>query len=126
MKTPSLIFMLTLTLVFAITQKTRASETTLFACTSTSEPNGLGIEKLSLEISNEDPEAEMTLHYLQSSQIIQSHMAYEGDYSHYKLIPNSSGDGNLSVDLINNRGVWKTTVTAENIDTFSVLACRKK
>jgi hypothetical protein len=126
MKTSPLILMLILAVVFVIGLKTHASETTFFACTQTSEPNGLGVEKLSLEISNEDPEADMTLNYIQSSQNIYSHMAYEGDYSHYKLIPNSSGDGNLSVNLINNHGVWKATVTSESIDTFSVLTCRKK
>jgi hypothetical protein len=87
--------------------------------------NGLGIQKLVLDISTEDPEAVMELLYRQSSQSIVSSMSYDGDSFSYHFIPTGRRDGQVSVSLKSHGNVWTASVNDESIDTFSILSCEQ-
>jgi hypothetical protein len=98
-----------------------------FACAPGKSLNGLGIKSIVLDISDEDPEARMTLKYSRSTQAILSNMSYEGDnQSGYQLTPNSNKDGDISVGLSKKGNKWEAHVNSGTIDTFSILDCEEK
>ena len=103
-----------------------AADSTIYSCVPGSQPNGLGIKKLVLDVSNEDPEATMTLTYQNGGQPVVSNMATEDSGTRIELIPNSRRDGDLSVILVKKSGKWTANVKSATIDTFSVLDCQAK
>ena len=80
--------------------------------------NGLGIATMKLEVSNEDPEATMTLTFQRSARPMVRNMDYEGTSTEFRMV----GEG-VSVFLKKERREWTANVTFPSVDTFSLLSC---
>ncbi len=89
-----------------------------------SNPNGLGIKSIVLDISTEDPDCVMYLTYNKRLKASVRNMAYEGTDTEYKFTPYGSNDGNVRVYLKKQGSGWIANVFDANIDTYSVLACK--
>ncbi|MES2964021.1 MAG: hypothetical protein V4760_09035 [Bdellovibrionota bacterium] len=102
-----------------------ATPDSLFDCKPTPS-NGLGIQRLELVVSNEDPQARMKTTYSGGSST-DAWLAYEGHDDEMSFVPETERDGSLSVHLKRVAGKnFEASVTDENIDTFSILQCTKR
>jgi hypothetical protein len=84
--------------------------------------NGLDIHTIILNISLEDPEAEMRILY-NNRKFLNSNMSYENIDGCFSLKPNSSEDGTISISLCQKSDTWTASVKQRHVDTFSILKC---
>ncbi len=121
-------YSLSATLALLLSTNALASDGDLFFCESENGPNGLGIRSLILDVSNEDPDATMTLAYGNNPREQRKrNMAYEGTSTEYSFIPYSDRDGTVRVRLNKDAqtSAWTAVVSDEHVYTVSVLACSK-
>jgi hypothetical protein len=103
-----------------------SDDANVFSCMAGASPNGLGVERIALDLSKEDPEGVMTITYINAKQTAVGHITYDGDLTHYEIFPASTKNlGHVSVDLVKNNGKWTATMKKESIDNFSVLDCEE-
>lgn len=93
----------------------------LYVCSPT-KANGLGITRIDVSVSSEDPQALMTV--TQGSHKEESWMATEEDHKMLSLVPETDRDGEISVRIAKlGNGKYEASVAHSMIDTFSILSC---
>lgn len=102
-----------------------ATGNTSYSCRQGRLPNGLGISSLNIEMSDEKPEAVMTVAYEFSTRLFSNLMGYEGAAKRFEFTPHVSSTGDVSVLLIKKKNRWIATVRSSTIDSFSTLECRR-
>ncbi|MGZ3711617.1 MAG: hypothetical protein ACXVBE_07665 [Bdellovibrionota bacterium] len=111
--------------VLLLSTAAQASENNLvFTCVPGSQPNGLGIERLVLDLSTDDPQGIMTLTYENAKKTLVGEVDYEGAGNRYYIVtPSTKALGDVSVKAVRKNREWTATVTSDSIDTFSALSC---
>lgn len=113
--------------VLASSSALAGDESTLFTCAPTLAPNGLGIERLALDLSNEDPEGVMTITLEGAEKTIVGNVDYEADATRFwEITPSSKSIKDYGVRVNWTKRGWEATVRHDSIDTFSVLACEER
>lgn len=99
------------------------NDATIYLCEPGEAANGLNIRELKLNVSNEDPEAELTVSYGSDSASERHLLDYDMDGDNFNFVFSHDHPREIEIHLIKNAVGWKAHVTSPRIDTFSILDC---